>query len=225
MLVSSLSLTKQLQEPEWLLYPLIRRSDFILLHGKSGVGKSRFSLALAHAIAHVEPVIYVDTETPLTLLGNRLLELHHPNLYFLLEATSFETLCEELLPRKFAQSFTIIIDNFSSNCPGVIQTDQASVASVLRPWGELVRFGFCTVIYLHHENRAGNLYGSAEFTRAPSGVFHLKEKILMIEKGRHMVPRLGSSYTWNLEPFSITERSTSPDAIRKRRQRERERRK
>lgn len=219
MLICSSELIKTLEEPEWLLYPLIRRSDFILLHGKSGVGKSRFSLALARQIAEIEPVIYVDTETPLVLLGNRLLELHHPNLYFILEATSFDSLCEELLPLDFAKSFTVVIDNFSSNCPGVVQTEQASVASVLRPWGELVRLGFVTVIYLHHENRAGSLYGSAEFTRAPSGVFHLKEKTILVEKGRHMTPRLGSVYSWSLEPFKIIEYSGSLSTQKRRKRR------
>lgn len=220
-MIPSKELVQQFLEPPFLLSPLIRRGDYVLIHGASGIGKSRFSLALAAALVRAgEPVIYVDTETPLSLLGQRLREIHHPDLWFILTPTSVESLMLEDLPAAFVNGFTIVVDNFSSNNPQVEQVNQAAVACVMRPWGELVRAGFITVIYLHHENRSGALFGSAEFTRAPSGVWSLKEERLLVEKSRHASPQRGQLFGWNATPFlELWEYSESAAAIKKRRQR------
>ncbi|OQW95919.1 MAG: hypothetical protein BWK79_00710 [Beggiatoa sp. IS2] len=202
MIISSMELVKLEMKLERLIFrQFFYAGDFILIHGAPGVGKSRFAMSMAVEMAmNGERVVYADSETPKSLLIKRVSEIgSHPNLYYVLD----ETVTIDYI---VAIEGVVIIDNFSSNFLGVEQKDQVEVSKVLRPLADSVRQkdGRQTVILLHHDNRAGTMFGSSEFLRSASLVIHLLRSRLIIDKSRHEYPKVRSTFEYGIYPNGLT---------------------
>lgn len=183
------------EEDMFIFDEIIRMKTLCLVHGKEGIGKSRFCLSLARRVAEKYPVLYCDSETPISLLKKRIMDIgSHPWLSFQLGAMTLEEM--QVAVAEYGEPILLIIDNFSSNFVGVDQNDLVAVAKIVRPLAELAMS--CCIILIHHNNKTGIVHGSVEFLRVANLVINLRASTFMVAKSNYETPRRGDAFEWDI---------------------------
>jgi putative DNA primase/helicase len=193
-------LAMEIPPPEFLMEPWLWTGCLAMIQAKRGVGKTRFAMAVCHAVATGEqflpwkverkaPTLFVDGELPTFLLQKRIRELGSPtdNLRFVsrdILLSGNVTLPDlgqpegrEFLDRIIEQhqSKVIWLDSLSTLIRSGVENEAESWAPV-QDWLLKHRFRGRSIIFLHHEGRSGQARGTSKREDVLDTVIRLEEK-------------------------------------------------
>jgi predicted transcriptional regulator len=190
-------LTADLPEPEYILFPIIETFNEMIIHAKSGAGKTLFTTEIAYAVAtggsvlkwyapKPRSVLLVDGEIPLTSLAKRYKDLQERNggdtgnRFNILSFMSYEEPIDltkphwqALINKKIAELKVelLILDNLDSlfNLDQNKQVDWMPAQS----WLKRLRANGISSIIVHHSNKQGGSFGTSALSRQPNVIIAL----------------------------------------------------
>jgi len=197
---------------EAFLSPWLRRQNLAMVHAERGIGKTYFSLYLAHAIASggeflgwkadkPRRVLYIDGEMPGQALKERMAAISASNPapaegYFRVITPDLQdgplpdlgTLeGQEALAPLLLDAELIVIDNLSSLVRAGVENEGESWLPVAQ-WALARRREGLAVLFVHHDGKNGSQRGSSRREDVLDVVIQLKRpKDYNPENGAHFV--------------------------------------
>lgn len=183
-------LTIELKPREMLLEPILAKQSLAMIYSKRGVGKTFFSLAVAHAVStggkflnwnapRPRHVLFVDGELPATSLrdrlasimgfsrerghaaiGSELLQLVTPDL----QAGPMPDLAtpegQVLIEDLLQGNDLVILDNLSALCRSGKENEAESWLPV-QEWALRLRQQGLSILFIHHAGKGGEQRGTS----------------------------------------------------------------
>jgi len=178
-------LERQCEEMDWVLYPIIRRGERVMIYACSGVGKTWFVIFLAECLGAGgemlggkwkslinKKLLFVEGEQGEVQFKERLGCAFEPgsaknNVKVLSAAVHGAPLPDlstkegqEAIEPYLSNMDVVVIDNINALAKGALGSDPESCAQ-FNAWINALSMRGITVIVLHHASRGGDSFGSS----------------------------------------------------------------
>lgn len=148
---------------EWFLPGIVPKKSFGVVYGESGIGKSFYALDLALQLAGQHTVLYMIGEGEQGYAQRVLAWEHHhhrqaPNIHYcagavrLLDGEDYHTFLDALEPLK---PEIVFIDTMARSMTGSDENSARDVGMFVEACDHIKRRFDCTVVIIHHTNKAG----------------------------------------------------------------------
>jgi putative DNA primase/helicase len=190
----------ELPPRNYLIDPILREKDLVMIYSWRGIGKSQFGLAMAYAIAsggaflrwkapQPRRVLYIDGELPIQTVQERLshfiagneeepdpefFKIITPDIQDRPTANLSRPEPQDLLAKYLAgQNIEVVfIDSISTLC-SVGRENEAESWLPVQEWALRLRRNGLTVVFIHHAGKTGTQRGTSRREDVLDTVIHL----------------------------------------------------